>query len=519
MERSKKGERGSIEKIYKDKATDDRKKEKSRGGKNPDLDTKQNRKANDREDQKKDKNQDKCKGCTETPTFAPSISSAPSPSPTQKPSLQPSAQPQASPSAEPSLEPTFPPTTPPPTIKPGNPTPAPTTFVSRIKGYLTLRFSMLMRKEYHENIRRRQAEVVTAIKILSEQANLVDDVLISLMTVLCESTKTSNYVILSPASVIPGGNSTDYIDFCRLEDDGLRSATDNPGSLFTKRNTVILADVTGSEDTLQLMDRKVFIDTGDEHDELDWVEWGVTYTIVEWGRKIYQEMGSDAENANLEVSRVSNLALVEAWKSGALDELLVEKNDQIIVSSLIGSEVEVFSEAIKELKTDDEEEEVDNVNVDNPASVMIPDQIDDSHFFSAVRLSGISLFVGLIVTTYLLIHLAQKKREHFAWDAKFEGNLTTEEGVEEMLTSGRRNVSVTPLTQESAELNDSDDIQYLPGHYTRRPRIRLPGPSMRMNKPSVINEIGMVPVDTVKTKDRSHSPATDTSLSDVSKNV
>jgi len=276
-------------------------------------------------------------------------------------------------------------------------------------------------------------------KILTK---IYDTVLTTMLNILCGP---SDHLIV-PASII-NGDDDKYVDFCVPKP--LYNQTEDPTQLYRKTQTVLTY-----EDNMKIQNRE----TADG--SLYYLDWTIPYNIT--------ELSSKDGNAT-EIKRKIDLEMGSSFLN--MTELL--DHGIIGLMSVIDDQdpVRAFKEVLEGLGMQDlynpvtNSSDVDDIKVPSKPeektisdSIIFVPKVSDTKlgFFSATRIIGFSLFFGMLSIVSLLIHVASKRMEDNSWDAPFMGDLATEEGVGQMLSSGRENVITSGKeSQKQKHFNDS----------------------------------------------------------------
>lgn len=311
----------------------------------------------------------------------------------------------------------------------------------------------------NDNIAEKAGRKIAAEDVLSgKEPELLKDVLTAMMTILCNMPETSGYIIITPASAVitPAGDAVavdkagdKYVNYC--SDVPLSTLTAIPQTLYNKHDTVLLNDMTVKGGSLEVLNRDIFVEIREnEIRELDWTEWGVSFPVVQVGFSLMENEAGNVMKAISEIKKRTNTSLMEAWSSGMIDDVFKTKKSEVIATSIVGDERNVFTTAINALigfpsvdlvdnldetgveKSEDEEtekEEIENnksdetEDLDNKNDIDLYDDDQSTtkknvtklrednkwYVFTSIRIVGFSMFIFLVTVVMILNNLAQKK--------------------------------------------------------------------------------------------------------------
>jgi len=265
--------------------------------------------------------------------------------------------------------------------------------------------------------------------------NIHDTVLRMMLNVLCRP----SYILIVSVSTI-NTNANEYVNFCETQ----TTQTTVPTELYGENSTVL------TYNGMDIQDRNTALQS------VHWLEWTMTYHVI-------KTSSNNVEEDLIEIENAINEQMIDIWKDNDTKNELLDC-DEIIESSRIDNPGSVFHtkwEEYTKRTNSPVDENIDSTsdsdNVDIASIVFVPDVSDTGWgFFSTTRIVGFSLFFGIVSITYLLVHMASKRMEDNSWDAQFMGDLATEEGVGQMLSSGRENVMTSEKEcQKIQDFNDS----------------------------------------------------------------
>jgi len=264
---------------------------------------------------------------------------------------------------------------------------------------------------------------ITANDIISGREQiLLNDVITTVMTILCQMSETSGIIFIVPWHLVdfPLSNHTsgDFMNFCSK--DPLKTSTKLPESLYGVNDTVFFTDFSVEKGFVDVIDRGMFLSVGNNDiEELNWVEWGISFSIMELGfRGVYTEV-MNTDNIVFEINRIINKAFIVGATLGLIDELLISKNNDVLVTSLVGYERNVFTRAMLEERPDwniiTQNDLFDDVasgsNNDRSSNVMIEEANSKNSFFSPIRITGAILFIFVVIFSIAIQIITQWKRK------------------------------------------------------------------------------------------------------------
>jgi len=224
--------------------------------------------------------------------------------------------------------------------------------------------------------------------------------------------ETSGYIIIVPASTLSSSQSQEndsrYVRFC---DNSTLLTGRYAMPIFDKSDTVLFAGPTGKGVYIDVIDRRLLVVTSnDEVEELRWIEWRISFDVMNVGYSLLQSEGGIMPNAISLIERDLNKALIKASATGLLDETFRSSNSNIISTSLVGSERDTFYTTSNgdQISTDDKvENETFNTTVKK--------EEDDTGGFKikTVQYLGFIMFIVVIVGVTQLTRMARDKYE---WD-------------------------------------------------------------------------------------------------------
>lgn len=305
----------------------------------------------------------------------------------------------------------------------------------------SVQYAMKRNEDFSRNER---GGKITANDILSGNENdLLNGVLTSMITIFCNM---SGYVIIVPVSpsnpFTYSGKSHTYVNFCT--DDPLRTLTEVPQSLYSESNTVLLADLTGGKNYLDVIDRSILVvGSSDEMEELNWIEWSISCNVMNIGNLLLRSEGGNVNSAVSATNIALNKVLMEAWSAGKVDDVLKSRNNNIISTSVVGSERYIFTKAVDGVIDNNDAADDTDVNTKNiPLNTDNGDSNekdnDDRPPFKAIQAIGIGLFVSVIVGVTILTRIAGRKR--LRDEVNYEANLRMTnmlEGLPYIITGAR----------------------------------------------------------------------------------
>jgi len=272
----------------------------------------------------------------------------------------------------------------------------------------------------------RNSKRITADDITSgHEPDLVNGVLTSMITVFCTMLEDSEYILIAPASAYDSSVSvsdddrreaepTVYVNCC--VDDPLRSATTNPQSLYDERNTVLLADLTGDKGTFDVLDRDMLIMISDDKiEDLDWIEWGISYNVMNVANLLLQDNGGDFDNAITTSNNSLNRSLLNAWSAGIVDNVFKSKNSVVLTTSMVGSERHTFTKAISDAIKKDRHDDGD-LGTENDIGSMTNSNSNENDGeggarIGVIQVTGIVLFIAMAVSVTFVSSIARKRGE------------------------------------------------------------------------------------------------------------
>jgi len=240
-------------------------------------------------------------------------------------------------------------------------------------------------------------ERISAHDILSgKETKLFRDVLTSIMTVFCNMPKTSEYVMLVPTSVVDYKHNR-YVNYCI--GNSLNTTTTLPQHLYDPNSTVLFADTTGKQGSLEVIDRNISISIGNNMiEKVHWIEWGVSYIVVQAGYLPMKNKGGNVMNAVTEINKLASEVLVDAWSAGIVNQVFNLKNSDIIATSIVGNEKETFTKTIHDLINNTNGQTYDNSNGNQFITF----------FINRTRIIGLAMFITLIASVSKLNDMAKK---------------------------------------------------------------------------------------------------------------
>jgi len=265
--------------------------------------------------------------------------------------------------------------------------------------------------------------IITAHDILyGKEPILVRDIMTSTMELFCNMPHTSEYIMIARSSVISLDDDK-YANYCSYS--SLKTPSILPQTLYNENNTVIIADLTGEKNSLNVWDRSIIIKIGDGNIvELHWIEWRILFTIAEVSHFLIERKGVNATKALSEINAASINALEDASSSGMMNQVFKSKNSRILATSIVGHEKNLFTTAINDLinsndgQNDDKSGDNNNIfdnktklfdNENNHSNEIHNDEYK-SVFFNGTRITGLVLLTMLIASVAQLNHLSRRKR-------------------------------------------------------------------------------------------------------------
>lgn len=274
---------------------------------------------------------------------------------------------------------------------------------------------------------------ITADDILSgREPELLNDVLTSMITVFCTMLEDSEYIIIAPASaynssVVDDRNNEDmYVNCC--VDDPLLSATAIPQSLYDESNTVLLADLTGDKGTFDVLDQDMLIMISDDKIEnLDWIEWGISYNVMNVGNLLLQDEGGNFNNAITTSNDSLNKSLMNAWSAGIVDNVFKSKNSMVVTTSMVGSERYTFTKAISDAIEKDQNDDGD-LGTDNDIGSITNNNSNENDGegdarIDAIQVAGIILFITMAASATFVIKIARKRGVGLHYNTRWDATL------------------------------------------------------------------------------------------------
>jgi hypothetical protein len=347
------------------------------------------------------------------------------------------------PSPSPTIAPTGTPT--------GRPTRSPVSvpWINITNGTVVLMVSLFIYESENLDLGTRNLNRLPAAEILDgSNDELIEDVLSSMAAIICSSDKR-----LKILSVVEGI----FFDYCNMllvdnDDDYYLSQFQvlPDQNDLSSSHTYMVTDLTDSDTGfLDVEDRRVFVNTDGGGDYLHWTVWTVSYPIVQLGVEV-NSTALTIEDAQTDSDR----AFAVAVSSDHMDELLREKSDRILVTSLIGGEVINFIQAIEEFEESDAEPLEESPLEQAPKQGYV--------FWQPIRIVGFVMLGFLMIFVGLLMAVGHERYSYDVWDARdlsandhtkndteeeVDLNIATCEGLDYVLQSGHqlRKESNNPL--------------------------------------------------------------------------
>jgi len=308
-----------------------------------------------------------------------------------------------------------------PTITPTDgPTRAPVfvPWMSQTEGEVLLKVSLFTYESENlelEQLENRRLTRLQAADILSgSHEDLIHQVVSSMADIMCANSER-----LKILSVVQGL----FYDYCgMLADDGgdtEKSQFQLPADLFSSLYTYLVTDFNDTETgLLNIVDRRVFISgtDGSEGDYLHWTVWSVSYPIMQLGSTV---------NATSEAQDSSDRIFATAVSNKVMDDLLEEKSEKVLVTSLEGWEVETFVSAIDEFKGAGKQEDVFTPIESTPSK-------EKYYFWQPIRIVGFALMGLLVVGVGLLMLVGHERYKYDVWDATGNGKKKNDKDVDEV---------------------------------------------------------------------------------------
>ena len=378
-----------------------------------------------------------------------------------------------------------------PTITPTDgPTRAPVIvpWMTEAEGKVLLKVSLFTyESENIELVENRRLTRLQAADILSgSHDDLIHNVVSSMADIICDSTER-----LKILSVVQGV----FYDYCAMladEEESDESQFQIQTDLFSSHHTYLVTDFKDADTgLLDIEDRKVFVSgkggTRSEGDYLHWTVWSVSYPIMQLGSTV---------NATSEAQGVSDRVFATAVSNDVLDDLLEEKSEKVLVTSLEGWEVETFVRAIDEFKGDEEEEEeeaIDQLETTSPKK-------EKYFFWQPIRIVGFALMGVLMSGVGVLMLVGHERYKYDVWDATAIGkqkngkeavdhDLATCEGLDFILHSGhqmRKESNETNVPLASSDPSDDGQLMNMGNTLSELvcPAVQNDAPSASTPRPS-----------------------------------
>jgi len=259
-------------------------------------------------------------------------------------------------------------------------------------------------------------ERVTAADILSgSEPELLNDVLTSMITVFCIMLEDSEYILIAPASAYSpskdDGNDGKYVNCC--VDNPLLSATAIPLSLYDETNTVLLADLTGDKGTFEVLDRNMLVTMpGDKVEDLNWIEWNISYNVMNVGNLLLQDENGSFNNAVSTTNISLNRSLMNAWSTGLVDNVFKSMSSMVITTSIVGSERNTFSKPLRNTINDDQNKGgnlgTKNNMVSDTTSKSNENNGEGGARIDGIQVTGILLFILVSGSVAFIINISSK---------------------------------------------------------------------------------------------------------------
>ena len=116
-----------------------------------------------------------------------------------------------------------------------------------------------------------------------------------------------------------------------------------------------------------------------------------------------------------QVNMIANKDCIAVWTTGLVDQVLKLKNNNIVATSLVGAEMDTFSKALLEVRTNWNDANNSSSTytgdiTDRSGNRPHDDERDKYNFFSAIRILGFCMFLSLITIIITIQGLAEEKK-------------------------------------------------------------------------------------------------------------